>query len=114
MAKTPDETHIDKNLSRANAALSDLMARKGVIDDVDDLLSKQLAKLKAQVPEEEVDPDYEKPGFVAYGSFAASVIARKNNLRQTQRDIAQQSQSLEAEIGATQRVIDGLEREKRS
>jgi len=113
MANTPDETRIDKELSCAQAALSDLEARKGVMDEVDDLLSKQLAKLKAQVPEEEMDPDYEKPGYVAYGSFAASIIARKNNLRQTLSDIAQQAQSLEAEIGATQRVIDGFEREKR-
>ena len=63
-------------------------------DTVNDL-ERQLKTLNEKVPENDVDETATKEGYVAYGSYAASIILRKENLRRTLDDIRERQEELE-------------------
>jgi len=62
--------------------------------------------------EEDVDPNAQKDGYVAYGSYAQSVIARKENLRSSLEDIQAQTGDLAGDLRVALDALDSFERIK--
>jgi len=95
MAKTPNKlglgetmnTSMDKSVRKTRFAISDLQKRVAVLEATREDLGRQMLKLNNSVPEDAVSPDARKDGYVAYGSYANSVILRKKNLQVTINDI---------------------------
>jgi len=71
---------------------------------------RQIRKLNDSVPEDEVEPTATKEGYVAYGSYAQSVIARKENLRETLSAITEQTSELSADLRVALDALDSFER----
>jgi len=85
-------THsMDKNVRQTRFAIADLQKRIEVLEATREDLERQIRKLNDSVPEEEVKGDEQREGYVAYGSYAKSVIARKENLRDSLGDITDQT-----------------------
>ena len=62
------------------------------------------------MPEDDVDANVQKEGYVAYGSYAQSVIARKENLRATLEDIVAQNSLLSGDLRVATDALDSFER----
>jgi len=62
------------------------------------------------VPEDSVDPKEQREGYVAYGSYAQSVIARKDNIRSSLEDVAVQQTDLASELRDAMDMLDSFER----
>jgi len=73
-------------------------------------LERQIRKLNDSVPEEKVEADAEREGYVAYGSYAQSVIARKKNLRSSLDDISGQQGDMATELQMAIEALDSFER----
>ncbi len=69
-----------------------------------------MRKLNDSVPEEKVEANAHKDGFVAYGSYANSVIERKKNLQVTLGDIELQNKDLSNELRMAMDTLDSFER----
>ncbi len=61
-------------------------------------LMRQIEQLAASVPEDHVAASASKEGFVAYGSYARAVIARKRNLRGSIEEVAAQAAELRSQL----------------
>ncbi|WP_017932263.1 hypothetical protein, partial [Robiginitomaculum antarcticum] len=101
---------MDRSVRNTRFAIADLQKRIAVLQDTRDDLSRQMSKLVASVPENEIDPTAEREGYVAYGSYAQSVIARKENLRATLTDIEAQASGLGDELRMALDALDSFER----
>ncbi len=118
MAKTPKKlglgdkmnTSMDKSVRATRFAISDLQKRVSVLEATREDLERQMRKLNASVPEEEVSPKARKEGYVAYGSYANSVILRKQNLQVTIDDIELQNKELSNELRMALDTLDSFER----
>jgi len=118
MAKTPNKlglgetmnTSMDKSVRKTRFAISDLQKRVAVLEATREDLGRQMLKLNNSVPEDAVSPDARKDGYVAYGSYANSVILRKKNLQVTINDIELQNTELSSELRMALDTLDSFER----
>ena len=101
---------MDKTVAKTRFEIADLQKRIGVLDATRTDLERQIQKLIDSVPEDQIDATAEREGFVAYGSYAQSVIARKDNLRTTLDDISSQTADLASELRDAMSALDSFER----
>lgn len=101
---------MDKSVRSTRFAIANLQKRVAVLDSTREDLQRQMRKLNESVPEVEVDPNAQKEGFVNYGSYASSVIKRKENLLQTLEDIDSQNKDLSADLRIALDALDSFER----
>ena len=100
----------DKNVRQTRFAIADLQKRIEVLEATREDLERQIRKLNDSVPEEEVQGNEQREGYVAYGSYAKSVIARKENLRESLGDITDQTSELAADLRIALDALDSFER----
>ena len=103
---------MERNIRQTRFAIEDLQKRIAVLEATREDLERQIRKLVDSVPEEEIDPNAQKEGYVAYGSYAESVIKRKNNLRASLEDIVSQNMDLAGELKVALDALDSFERIK--
>ena len=101
---------MERSIRQTRFAIEDLQKRIAVLEATREDLERQIRKLNDSVPEEEVDPEAERDGYVAYGSYAQSVIARKKNLRSSLDDITSQNSELANELQMALEALDSFER----
>ena len=101
---------MERSIRQTRFAIEDLQKRIAVLEATREDLERQIRKLNDSVPEEEVDPEAERDGYVAYGSYAQSVIARKKNLRSSLDDITGQNSELANELQMALEALDSFER----
>ena len=101
---------MDKSVRATRFAISDLQKRVAVLEATREDLARQMRKLNDSVPEQEVAADARKDGYVAYGSYANSVITRKKNLQATIDDIDIQNADLSRELRLAMDTLDSFER----
>ena len=101
---------MERSIRQTRFAIEDLQGRIAVLEATREDLERQIRKLNDSVPEEEVDPEAEREGYVAYGSYAQSVIARKKNLRSSLEDISSQNGELSNELQMALEALDSFER----
>lgn len=101
---------MERSIRQTRFAIEDLQKRIAVLDATREDLERQIRKLVDSVPEEEVDANAEREGYVAYGSYAKSVIARKKNLRSSLEDISGQHGDLANELQMALEALDSFER----
>ena len=101
---------MDKSVRSTRFAIADLQKRIAVLDATREDLQRQMRKLNESVPEVEVDPNAQKEGYVSYGSYASSVIKRKENLLQTLEDIDRQNKDLGSDLRVALDALDSFER----
>ena len=102
----------ERNIAKTRFQIEDLQKRVAVLEATREDLERQIRKLNESVPEDEVDANAQKDGYVAYGSYAQSVIARKENLRRTLGDIGAQSSQLADQLKVSLDALDSFERIK--
>ena len=102
----------ERNIAKTKFQIEDLQKRVSVLDATREDLKRQIRKLNESVPEDTVDANAQKDGYVAYGSYAQSVIARKENLRRTLGDIGAQSGQLAEQLKVSLDALDSFERIK--
>jgi len=104
-------THsMERNVRQTRFAIADLQKRIAVLEATREDLERQIRKLNDSVPEDEVDANAQREGYVSYGSYAQSVIARKENLRNSLTDIGTQSSELAADLRVALDALDSFER----
>ncbi|WP_409433092.1 flagellar export protein FliJ [Litorimonas sp. RW-G-Af-16] len=101
---------MERNVQQTRFAIADLQKRIAVLEATREDLERQIRKLNDSVPEDEVDPNAQREGYVAYGSYAQSVIARKENLRRSLGDIGVQTSDLAADLRVAMDALDSFER----
>ena len=102
----------ERNIAKTKFQIEDLQKRVAVLEATREDLERQIRKLNESVPEDEVAANAQKEGYVAYGSYAQSVIARKENLRRTLEDIGAQSGQLADQLKVSLDALDSFERIK--
>ena len=102
----------ERNIAKTKFQIEDLQKRVSVLEATREDLERQIRKLNESVPEDTVDANAQKDGYVAYGSYAQSVIARKENLRRTLGDIGAQSGQLAEQLKVSLDALDSFERIK--
>ena len=102
----------ERNIAKTKFQIEDLQKRVAVLEATREDLERQIRKLNESVPEDVVDANAQKDGYVAYGSYAQSVIARKENLRRTLGDIGAQSGQLADQLKVSLDALDSFERIK--
>jgi chromosome segregation ATPase len=65
----------------ARFRVEELQGRLAELNEARGDLARQVEELAQDVPEDRVAPGATRDGFVAYGSYAQAIIARKQNLR---------------------------------
>ena len=101
---------MEKNVRQTRFAIADLQKRITVLEATREDLERQIRKLNDSVPEDKVEATATKDGYVAYGSYAQSVIARKENLRETLSAITDQTSDLAADLRVAMDALDSFER----
>lgn len=101
---------MDKSVQQTRFQIADLQKRIAVLEATREDLERQIRKLNDSVPEDEVEANAQKDGYVAYGSYAQSVITRKDNLRRSLGDISTQSSDLSADLRIALDALDSFER----
>ena len=100
----------EKHIARTRFRVAELQKRIAVLDATREDLERQIRKLADSVPEDKVEPGAQKEGYVAYGSYAQSVIARKENLRRSLGDIVDQASNLSGDLRGALDALDSYER----
>jgi len=103
---------MDKNVRQTRFQIADLQKRITVLEATRDDLERQIRKLNDSVPEDDVAANAQKEGYVAYGSYAQSVIVRKENLRSSLEDIQAQTGDLAGDLRVALDALDSFERIK--
>lgn len=101
---------MDKTVAKTRFEIADLQKRIAVLDATRTDLERQIQKLIDSVPEDDIDASAEREGYVAYGSYAKSVIARKDNIRTTLDDINAQTADLAKDLRDAMSALDSFER----
>lgn len=101
---------MDKNVRQTKFQIAELQKRIAVLEATKEDLERQINKLNDSVPENDVAADAQKEGYVAYGSYAQSVIARKENLRGSLEDIVAQTSNLSGDLRIALDALDSFER----
>ena len=102
----------EKSIQRARFKVADLQKRIAVLEATREDLERQIRKLMDSVPEDTVEADAQKDGYMAYGSYAKSVITRKDNLRRSLDDIIDQAADLAGDLRTEMDALDSYERIK--
>lgn len=100
----------DKQIQRTRFRVGELQKRIAVLEATREDLERQIRKLSESVPEDSVDATEQREGYVAYGSYAQSVIARKGNLRLSLDDIVSQTTDIAVELRNELDALDSYER----
>ena len=103
------ERNRDEDISKLRFAVDDLTKKIEVLSAVGQDLERQLGKLNVSVPEDVADPTAEKEGYVAYGSYAQSIILRKDNIRQSLSDVRGQENVLREQLKVSLDKLGDLE-----
>ena len=101
---------MDRSVRQTRFEIADLQKRIAVLESTKNDLERQISKLNDSVPEDEIDANAEREGYVAYGSYAKSVIARRENIRTTLDDINAQTATLAADLRISLDALDSFER----
>ena len=101
---------MERSIRQTRFAIEDLQKRISVLEATREDLERQIQKLNDSVPEEEIEPDAQKDGYVSYGSYAKSVIERKKNIRSSLDDINFQQSDLSGELKIALDALDSFER----
>jgi len=101
---------MDRSVQQTRFAIAELQKRIEVLEATREDLGRQIRKLTDSVPEDEVAADTQKDGYVAYGSYAQSVITRKENLRGSLEDINSQHSELAKDLKVALDALDSFER----
>jgi len=101
---------MDKSVRQTRFAIADLQKRIGVLEATRSDLERQIRKLTESVPEDEIEATAQKDGYVAYGSYAQSVIERRKNIRNSLDDITAQHALLAADLRIALDALDSFER----
>ena len=101
---------MDRSVQQTRFAIAELQKRIEVLDATREDLERQIRKLTDSVPEDDVDANAHKDGYVAYGSYAKSVIVRKDNLRNSLEDINNQHSELAKDLRVALDALDSFER----
>ena len=101
---------MDRSVRQTRFAIAELQKRIEVLDATREDLERQIRKLTDSVPEDDVDANAQKDGYVAYGSYAKSVIVRKDNLRNSLEDINSQHSELAKDLRVALDALDSFER----
>jgi chromosome segregation ATPase len=101
---------MERNIRQTRFKIEDLQRRVAVLEATREDLERQIRKLNDSVPEDEVDPNAKREGYVSYGSYAQSVIERKNNLRSSLEDITTQHIDLAEDLRVALDALDSFER----
>jgi len=101
---------MDRSVQQTRFAIAELQKRIEVLEATREDLGRQIRKLTDSVPEDEVAADTHKDGYVAYGSYAQSVITRKENLRGSLEDINSQHSELAKDLQVALDALDSFER----
>ena len=102
--------NMEKQITQTRFRVSELQKRIAVLEHTREDLERQIRKLTDSVPEDTVDEGMQKDGYVAYGSYAKSVIARKANLRRSLQDIVEQTADLAGDLRVATDALDSFER----
>jgi flagellar FliJ protein len=100
----------DKQIQRTRFRVGELQKRIAVLEATREDLERQIRKLSESVPEDSVEATEQREGYVAYGSYAQSVIARKSNLRLSLDDIVSQTTDIAVELRNELDALDSYER----
>ncbi|MEP6343898.1 MAG: flagellar export protein FliJ [Maricaulaceae bacterium] len=101
---------MDRSVQQTRFAIAELQKRVEVLEVTRGDLERQIRKLTDSVPEDEVEPNAQKEGYMAYGSYAQSVITRKGNLRNSLEDINSQHSDLSKDLQIALDALDSFER----
>ena len=101
---------MDRSVQQTRFAIAELQKRVQVLEVTRSDLERQIRKLTDSVPEDDVAPEAQKDGYVAYGSYAQSVITRKRNLRNSLEDINNQHSELSKDLQVALDALDSFER----
>ena len=101
---------MDRNVRQTRFAIADLQKRIEVLEATREDLERQIRKLNESVPEDDVQGTEQREGYVSYGSYAKSVITRKENLRNSLDDITDQTSELASELRIALDALDSYER----
>lgn len=100
----------DKQIQQTRFRVGELQKRIAVLEATREDLERQIRKLSDSVPEDQVDANEQRDGYVAYGSYAKSVIARKENLRRSLDDIIGQTSDIAVDLRHQMDALDSYER----
>lgn len=78
----------------ARFKVEELQKQMAEIDRARSAILDQIDQLEASVPGEQAVAAESREGFIAYGSYAQSVIRRKENLRASQAEVDVQAAAL--------------------
>lgn len=78
----------------ARFKVEELQKQMAEIDRARAAIDEQIDRLEESVPEEQAVASENRDGFVAYGSYARSVIKRKENLRASREEVDTQASGL--------------------
>lgn len=84
----------------ARFKVEELQKQMAEIDRARQSILDQIERLEESVPGEQVVAQENKDGFLAYGSYARSVIARKDNLRASLDGVQAQTDELRTRMEA--------------
>ena len=101
---------MDRSVQQTRFAIAELQKRVEVLEVTRADLERQIRKLTDSVPEDDVAPNAQKEGYVAYGSYAQSVITWKENLRNSLGDINNQHSELSKDLQVALDALDSFER----
>jgi len=101
---------MDRSVQQTRFAIAELQKRIEVLEATRGDLERQIRKLTDSVPEDQISADTQKEGYVAYGSYAQSVITRKENLRGSLEDINMQHTELAKDLQVALDALDSFER----
>ena len=82
----------------ARFKVEELQKQMAEIDRARAAIEDQIVRLEESVPEEQSVAAENREGFVAYGSYARSVIKRKENLRASQEEVDAQADDLREKL----------------
>ncbi len=100
----------DKQIQQTQFRVGELQKRIAVLEATREDLECQIRKLLDSVPENQVDANEQRDGYVAYGSYAQSVFARKENLRRSLDDIMSQTTDIAVDLRHQLDALDSYER----
>lgn len=82
----------------ARFKVEELQKQMADIDRAQQTIAEQIERLEQSVPGEQAAVMESKEGYLAYGSYARSVIQRKENLRASQREVETQAGELRGDL----------------
>lgn len=82
----------------ARFKVEELQKQMGEIERIRASIREQITRLEESVPEEQSVASESREGYLAYGSYARSVIQRKDKLRASMDEVDAQADDLRARL----------------